>query len=90
MSGLIEPNLNGMTERQFKRKGQMNVTHDELAAELQSLAKAILDAFGPIAQLQGELMLRQSALEDHLGYTYVPKATPESTADSTEPVVNPS
>lgn len=68
MSRLIEPNLNGMTERQFKRKGQMNVTHDELTAELQSLAKAILDAFGPIAVLQGELMLRQQALEDSLQY----------------------
>lgn len=72
-SPLISVEAGDMTPQQFKRKGHHNVTFDELGDELRSLAKAVLDAFGPIAVLQGELMLRQQALEDHLGFVYVPK-----------------
>lgn len=94
MSELIEPNRNGMSERQFRRKGQMNVTHDELAEQLKALAKAMLDAFGPIAQLQLEMMARQSAMEDSIrngtplpsfeDASNTPVATPEATVTAPE------
>lgn len=56
---------------------------DQIMADVREVAKVTaaricVEATGPMAQILAELMDRQAALEDHVGFTYVPKAKPEA------------
>lgn len=56
--------LNGRPVREPTHRGKDLVTKDQLM-------NAVLNAFGPLAATMKEVMARQMAVEDHLGFTYV-------------------
>lgn len=56
---------------------------DQLMADVREVAKVTaaricVEATGPMAQILAEMMERQMALEDHVGFTFVPKPKPEA------------
>lgn len=49
------------------------------------LMNAMMNTYGPLALTVKEIMARQQALEDHVGFVYVAPVEPEPTTDGGDP-----
>lgn len=59
-------------------------------ATLDQMTNAVWHLYGPLAQTLNEVMERQKALEDHLGFVYVPKVVEDTPPVEPGPASDPS